>query len=102
MDVMCFFPETKEIFKFPKQFIVNIIASVIGEPFKHWVRERIETRNEKLAVERNINIDIDPVILEAFNKSTNNTTSKGIGARLLKSGLKRYVFIFILSGAWYI
>jgi hypothetical protein len=43
----------------------------------------------KRAVDKNINIDIDPVILDIFNKSTHHTTSRGNGANLLKSGAKR-------------
>lgn len=88
---MDFFPETKEVKKFPKQWIVNILASVIGDKFRFWVRERIEARNEKIATEKDINIDIDPVIFDIFNKSTNHTNNKGIGANLLKAGAKRWV-----------
>lgn len=40
-------------------------------------------RDQKLAIE------MDPEILRCFNASTNVSTSKGVGAHLLKPGSKR-------------
>ena len=44
--------------------------SVIGEAFSGWVRAQIEDRNAKVALERDIFIDLDPGIAAAFQAST--------------------------------
>ena len=44
--------------------------SVIKEPFGLWVKEQIETRNRRVAVEKNMLIEMDPEIAEAYAAST--------------------------------
>ena len=44
--------------------------SVVGKPFKVWVDGLVTDRNEKLATEQNLMIDMDPEILAAFQGST--------------------------------
>ena len=53
-------PIEKELPKLPKQWICNVAYSIIGEPFRQWVLDQVEVRNAKQAVERNLNIAIDP------------------------------------------
>jgi hypothetical protein len=43
-----YLPIPKEIFKIPKQWFCNIIYSIIGQPFKDWVKEKIVERNSKI------------------------------------------------------
>ena len=43
-----YMPVIKEIPKLPKQFIINVAYSIIGEPFAKWVRSQIEARNHKV------------------------------------------------------
>jgi hypothetical protein len=49
--------------------LVNIIYSVYGKPFQAWVDDRIRTRNEKVAVQKDVMINVDPAILKAFESS---------------------------------
>ena len=65
-----YFPVWKEVRKLPKQWIVNVAASVLGEPFVAWVANAIRARNEKVAVERDVMINVDPEIARAFEQST--------------------------------
>ena len=65
-----FLPFEKEIKRLPKQFIVNLAYSILGEQFANWVKERINERNSKLTIERNLNIEMDPEIARAFMLST--------------------------------
>ena len=44
--------------------------TVIGRPFGEFVRQRIQERNEKITVERQLNIEMDPELAAAFNAST--------------------------------
>jgi len=60
----------KELQRLPKQWILNVAASVVGEPMVKWVKERILARNKKVTVEQNKLIEVDPEIYQAFMSST--------------------------------
>ena len=47
-EVMKRLPEEKEIIKLPKQYLTNVIYTIVGEDFANWVRARIEERNAKV------------------------------------------------------
>jgi hypothetical protein len=49
---------------------VNVTSSILGDEFLDWIKERIEARNSKVAVEKDIMISVDPDIANAFNAST--------------------------------
>ena len=38
--------------KLPKQWVVNVAWTVVGDQFGAWVKQKIEERNQKLAVEQ--------------------------------------------------
>ena len=57
--------------KLPRQWIINVIYSVIGKPFRQWVSEAIKKRNAKLADKRDLMIELDPEIAKAFRSSVN-------------------------------
>ena len=58
-----------ETFKFPKSYVCNICYTVLGEDFKEWIKAQINDRNEKVAKDQNLNIEIDKDIAAAFYKS---------------------------------
>ena len=65
--VMKAFPiETKEIKKFPRQYIANVIYTLVGSPFEQWVNKRIKDRHRKIAEEKDLNIELDPEIAALF------------------------------------
>ena len=41
-------PIDSEIKKLSRQYLANVIYSIVGEPFDSWVDERIEIRNKKV------------------------------------------------------
>ena len=48
-DTMAVFPEErKERLKLQRSYIGNCIYTIVGQPFKDWVQERIVKRNEKV------------------------------------------------------
>ena len=63
-------PIHKEIIKLPRQYVANIICTIVGDPFEAWVQERIEARNAKVAEEQELMIELDPQVAEAFRNST--------------------------------
>ena len=63
-------PIEKELKSLNKQFIVNVAYSVVGEPFKQWVKDMIETRNQDMTKSKNLLINMDPDVAAAFMAST--------------------------------
>ena len=75
---VCFnyFPQDhKETLRLPKQWIVNVASTVIGAPFRDWVKEQIKNRNHSMAVTKNLFVEMDPDIYQAFSNS-NAVSSK--------------------------
>ena len=56
----------KEIKKLPRQYIANIIHTIVGQPFKTWVHGRVEARNQKVAEEGEMMIELDPEIAAIY------------------------------------
>lgn len=71
-DVEClsYLPCPKEIVKLPKQYLVNLIYGVIGEDFARWVFSRIEDRNAKVTVQKDLMINLDDDLAAAFFNSS--------------------------------
>ena len=68
--VMKAFPtEAREIDKLPRQYIANVIFTLVGSPFEAWVNKRVEDRHRKIAEDRDLNIELDPEIAAIFEAS---------------------------------
>ena len=65
-----YLPDGRELHKCSREWICNIIASVLGTTFTDWVREVIEDRNEELTEKKGLEIELDPDIASVFNMST--------------------------------
>ena len=44
-------PPKKEIPKLPRQYIANVIYTLVGQPFYDWVETQITARNNKIKAE---------------------------------------------------
>ena len=85
-NVLPFLPDGKELSKTPKQWIGNVCASVLKNVFTDWIKAQVETRNEKLVVDRGLTISMDPKIAAIFNASTKTSgTYSKIIDRLIPS-----------------
>ena len=69
-EVWPYFPDSKDIPKLPRQWVVNVVNTIVGQPFSDWVKHQIDVRNEKLASDHNLNIELDPDIAAAFRASS--------------------------------
>ena len=65
-----YLPVDKEVYKLSRQYIANIIYTVVGTPFANWVRDKVDARNTKIKQEQNLLIEMDPDIAAAFRAST--------------------------------
>lgn len=66
--------EQREVEKLPRQYIANVIYTVVGPVFKQWVEGEINKRNAKIIEDQNLAIDMDPEIYEAFMASKHIST----------------------------
>ena len=64
-----YYPEAREIDKVPKQWLVNVAAAVVGQSFEDWVDEKVAERNDRVAVEKDVMIDVDPLIAQCIRES---------------------------------
>ena len=51
--------EPKEILKMPRQYISNVIYTLVGTEFRNWVDEVCKLRNEQLVEKQNLQITMD-------------------------------------------
>ena len=58
-DMADYLPDEIDLPKTPKQWMVNVIAAVLGTPFKNWVGVQIEQRNAEMADKREMMITMD-------------------------------------------
>ena len=66
----CLPSEPREVLKLPRDYVANIIHTLVGEPFAQWVQAQVQARNAKIAAERDMMVDLDPEIATLFNSST--------------------------------
>ena len=65
-----YLPDDPDLQKVPKQWVVNVCAAVLGDPFKDWVIEQVEERNALMADKREVMIAMDPAMAAKFAAST--------------------------------
>ena len=63
-------PIIAEIRKMPRAYLCNVIYTLVGEPFKAWVLQRCEERNENHTQKHGLEIKLQARIAEAAAKST--------------------------------
>ena len=83
--VSYYLPEDRDMHKVPRQWIINVAYTLIGEPFAAWVKDEIANRNDELAKKQNLLIEMDPGIAAAFHKSV-NISSKCVIVVVISSG----------------
>ena len=67
--VFQYLPDPKEIHKVPKQWMCNIVNSILKNQFSDWVKRQVEVRNEAVKSKKNMMIQMDPEIAAAFAAS---------------------------------
>ena len=72
----------------PRQYLINIIYTIVGEAFKNWVDERVNVRHEKIKDDGKKMIEMDPEIAAIYQKSKAISTSNGKMYQLFKESAK--------------
>ena len=75
--VFAYFPDRRDFSRLPRQWIANVLFTILGQPIADFVNKSIKERNDKIAENRNLIIELDPAIAEAFKQSL-NVSSKSL------------------------
>ena len=67
--MMCLPIIAREREKLPRDYIANVIYTLVGKPFSDWVNVRVKERHAKVLKEEEV-INLDPEIARIFNAST--------------------------------
>ena len=67
--------EPREVEKLPRAYLANLIYTIVGDPFKQWVRKRMQERTQKIQEDQDMAIEMDQEIYEAF-KASNSISGK--------------------------
>ena len=55
-----YLPEQDEFHKLPRQWLINLTYTLVGQPFADWAKAIIEARNQRLVDKQKLAIGIDP------------------------------------------
>jgi hypothetical protein len=69
-DIQRYIPDKGEVHKVSREWICNVVATVLGTIFTNWVREQIEIRNDEVTEKNDMNIELDDDVAAAFHAST--------------------------------
>ena len=70
-ELQAYFPSLElERNRLSKNFILCVAYSIIGQDFSDWIKRNIEFRNQQMAQEKNLLIEVDADIAQAFHQST--------------------------------
>ena len=70
MEVERALPPSKEIQKLSRAYLGNVVYTIIGQNFQDWVGAQVSRRNQRVAVEGNNMIQMDPRIAAIFHQSS--------------------------------
>ena len=57
----------------PREYLISVLHSILGEDFKKWVDQQIIQRDLSSKINMNENISMDPEIAKIFMQATHTT-----------------------------
>ena len=63
---MCLPDRKQELEKRPRKYLINVIYTKVGEPFRKWVDARVGERHEKVKEKEELYVELDPEIAKVF------------------------------------
>ena len=71
--VLEYLPAQKEMMALPREYLITVLHSILGEDFKKWVDQQIAQRDLASKINMNENISMDPEIAKIFMEATHTT-----------------------------
>ena len=70
MQVMDYLPDPQEIEKVSREWICNVIATLLKNIFTDWLKNCIDKRNKEVIDKSKMTVEMDADIFTAFQAST--------------------------------
>ena len=64
-----YLPISKKLTKMSRNYICNVVYSLTGSVFENWVKARVDSRNDSMAIKKDLMVSLDPGIANCFLKS---------------------------------
>ena len=71
--VLEYLPAQKEMMALPREYLITVLLSILGEEFKKWIDQQIAQRDLTSKITLNENISMDPEIAKIFMEATHST-----------------------------
>ena len=62
-------PEGPDLTKMNRQWIYNIVYTVVGQPIQDYVTYKVNERNFKVSEKNKLNLELDPEVFNAYQRS---------------------------------
>ncbi|MCS5594173.1 MAG: hypothetical protein NZ730_06480 [Porticoccaceae bacterium] len=94
-EVMLALPAVEsEIKNLPRDYLGNVVITILGDEFQQWVDDRVLERNTKRKEEGEMNIELDPEVEAAFRASTSVGSTSNNLSLCLNLDFNRIIFSF--------
>jgi hypothetical protein len=70
-----YLPDHRDVYRIPRQFLVDVLKTVVGDPFDNWIKQQISQRNNLQRIVRNLDIAVSSAALDAFHRSDHISVS---------------------------
>jgi hypothetical protein len=87
-------PIMREARKMPRQYVINVVYTIVGAPFSSWVDKLVQERNKNLTSKNDLNIKLDPRIASAFAASTSVSCKLSLFSFLFVTFILLYLSFF--------
>ena len=73
-EILRYLPDECDWWRLPRQWIIDVIHSVVEKPFEEFVKEQIKIRDKEMAESNDIMLKLRPELIEILKKTTAVTT----------------------------
>ena len=61
-----YMPEGPDLSRMNRQWIYNIVYTIVGQPIQDYVTHKVNERNVKVSEKNKLNLELDPEVFNAF------------------------------------
>ena len=76
--------DRKEIDKLHRDYVSNVIYTLVGQPYITWCDARVAARNQEVELKQDLNAQLDPEIAQILQASRSISTCNGVSNALMK------------------
>lgn len=64
-----YLPDGPDMDRIQRQWLINVIHTIVGNDFSEWVQRQVDARNDKVTEKQSLSLEMDPEIAQAFYDS---------------------------------